>query len=95
MPSPRWPGAWLLTIAAGSGRDIWAAGYTFKVPDCLILYWDGTAWTPSPLPQPSACTLRTVAAVRGSCAWAIGTWSLRPHHYQRGLILHWNGKTWT
>src|SRR6266568_7581060 len=77
-------------------RDIWAAGWYSPTSPCLILHWDGTTWTPARPAKPrGGCALRTVAAVKGDGAWAIGAWSLPPRYIQHGLILHWNGGTWT
>lgn len=93
----------LMSIAAVSATDIWAAGYyyddTLSKWQTLIERWNGSAWTivPSPdasLPGPRAGLpgenqLYSIAAGSATDAWAVGEDSGAP------LILHWNGTVWT
>jgi len=56
-------------ILMAQGLDGCMAGSSFG-PNCLILHWDGTAWIPSPTPQPT--DLRPSAPSQPSTATAPG-----------------------
>jgi hypothetical protein len=85
-----------VTLAAGC--TAWAVGREISGQDneSLIDYWNGTAWSAQPSPDPSATinALQGVAAVSGSDAWAVGY-----YHSDLGaelpLIVRWNGTAWT
>lgn len=77
--------------------DVWAVGSrqdegTWGQP--LIEHWDGTAWTPMAAPPMElGGWLHDVAAVSPTDVWAVGGYNDDRH--QRGLILHYDGSTWT
>jgi hypothetical protein len=100
-PDPAGPGQddELFAVAATSARNAWAVGrYTDAqhASQTLILRWNGTAWKRVPSPDPGGPavndSLRAVAALSASSAWAVGT------HGTGGvaqpLIEHWNGTAW-
>jgi hypothetical protein len=102
--------AWTAPPAVGTGANYlngvtlaadctaWAVGrqVSGENNESLIDYWNGTAWSAQPSPDPSATinALQGVAAVSRSDAWAVG-------YYDSGLgaepplIVHWNGTAWT
>jgi hypothetical protein len=93
--------AWAVGSANYGGRS---TDYPRIGEQPLILHWDGTGWRAQtspifpPHPREDCCqaqTLNDVAAISRSDAWAVGYidhgWGWGP----KGLIEHWNGKTWT
>ena len=89
----------VVTVAALSPSDVWAAGTGPGVPTggfsahptAVIEHWDGTSWSvvPSPNPNPQGNNgLVAVAGVSAGDVWAAG------HQLQGPFIEHWNGKGW-
>ncbi len=66
----------LFGVAATSGTNAWAVGYSFNggPPLTLIEHWNGTAWVVQPSPNVGNNTnaLFGVAATSGTDAWAVG-----------------------
>jgi hypothetical protein len=97
-PSPgKSRGAMLFGVTAISASDVWAVGYLIRPgPSILVLHWDGQSWTRSVTPGPgsSGDVLSGVAGSSPSNVWAVGH-SQRRSGQTAGLILHWNGATWT
>jgi hypothetical protein len=97
-PSPgRSRGAMLFGVSAISASDAWAVGYLIKPgPSILVLHWDGHAWTRSVTPDlgSSWAILSGVGGSSASNLWAVGH-SKSASGQAAGLILHWNGATWT
>jgi hypothetical protein len=89
----------LTAVAATSATNAWAVGdYTQgKSAQTLILYWNGTAWTQVPSPNPSSMVnrLSAVSALSSSNAWAVGDYYQSNKVTYKTLILHWNGTAWT
>jgi hypothetical protein len=89
----------LLGVAAVASGDVWAVGDTshqgYFVP--FAEHWDGTTWTRVAVPRRLGVHnyLTAVSAVSSDDAWAVGyTWA--PHtSYQRTLIEHWDGSSWS
>ena len=91
-------GAVLYGLAARSACDVWAVG-TANGPASTtvtaIERWNGVGWTvmPSPSPGSSQNTLRGIALVSATDAWAVGgylgTTTDQP------LIERWNGHAWS
>ena len=90
-------GSMLFAVTAISTSDVWAVGYLFDpVPRTLVLYWNGGTWTRQAAPNPdqSGDILSGVAGTSASDVWAVGH-SNSGTGQTTGLILHWNGLTWT
>ncbi len=88
----------LVTIAAASATDIWAAGYylsgpPFRLPsDPLYLHWDGSTWqVATPPPRDLLHGEVTLTAFGPGQVWAAG-W---PPSALSPIVLHWDGTTWT
>ena len=65
--------AGLLSVAALSSTNVWAAGNSGTAT--LIEHWDGTRWTVVPSPTPDGTSFNPVfglAAVSGHNIWAVG-----------------------
>ena len=81
-------------VAAASGGDVWAVGYSNNLDDSvirsLIEHWDGTQWSVvnSPNRDPADTLLSGVAALSSRSAWAVGAGL-------GALIEHWNGTKWS
>lgn len=75
-------GAW-----AASKTDAWAVGGTPEgAPNDVLLHWDGTAWTPSPLPEALGRTLFKVWGTSADNVYVVG---------EAGTIWHRSSGTWT
>ena len=97
QPSPNvgWKINTLDGVAAASPSDAWAVGqYAPEGVSAyrpLIVHWDGTRWTRQPTPNDGQpfYSLRGVAAISSSDAWAVGPGP------SGAVILHWDGTAWT
>ncbi len=98
--SPSAGGGLLTAVTVTSDCLAWVVGTEANSNgegnDSLIEYWNGTAWSVQPSPDPSANinALRGVAAVSASDAWAVGEYhpdvdALLP------FLVHWNGTAWS
>lgn len=101
-PSPDVANAALDAVAAISPSDAWAVGTSGAgsfVSGVLIEHWDGKAWTRVRSPAVANGSLVAVAAVSASDVWAVGSTGgyVRDGSWipYRGLVEHWNGRTWT
>jgi len=99
MPTPN--GGSPLSVAAVSGRDVWAVGGTGSPIGSvgLVEHWDGTAWAvvPSPdvgLGSAHITELSGVAVASPTSVWAVGYHSGGSNR-QRTLVEHWDGSAWT
>lgn len=87
-------------VTTVSANDIWAVGETqsgeFGV-STLIEHWNGTAWSIVPSPTPGAYPALNAVAARGSGdVYAVGfNMPSVNGGVQQGLILRWNGSTWS
>lgn len=109
VPSPNAPANYadngqLYAISAASATDIWAVGYYQPgagIFRALVLHWDGSSWTISPLPNDGLedfSFLNGVAALSDGEAWAVGDYgSNAPNQAKqvKTLTLHWDGKWWS
>ena len=88
------PNSELLGVAATSASSAWAVGATLgRRGQALVMRWDGTSWTHSPIARPAkGSALRAVAALSARDAWAVG--SVGPGTEMRPYILHWDGTAW-
>jgi hypothetical protein len=93
-------GSYLLAVTATSARNAWIVGSSGKSKwRTLILHWNGTSWKQVTSPSPKIArsvgdTLDAVTAVSAGDAWAAGWIADKSGNPARGLLLHWNGKTW-
>ena len=83
----------LAGVAAAGTKDVWAVGYQSPASgsySTLIEHWDGAAWK---IIRSGTFTglLSSVTAVASDDVWAVGS----TDYVGSGLILHWNGKSWT
>lgn len=76
IPSPAVP-ANLLSVAAVSATNVWAAGYLLVGQDVttVVEHWDGGAWTvvASPNPSPHQNHLQGITALPTGELWAVGS----------------------
>jgi hypothetical protein len=104
-PSPAGAGsAGLRDVKSFGTGSAWAVGNA-TVPSSnpqsrtLIERWSGTSWTivPSPSPDPTQNLLVAVDGVSGTDAWAVGGMGHDGYGGATvaGLVLRWNGSTWT
>ena len=85
VPVPGLADGALVDVAAASASNAWAVG-----DGQLLLHWDGTAWTRTPLPAGMRDGVFTaVAASSATNAWAV-TYAGR----HLPPIVHWNGRRW-
>ena len=76
-PSPGNGNHWIYALAAVSANDVWAFGSyvdTGTVRHLLTLHWNGIAWTPVTMPEPSATSnlFRGAVALAANNIWAVG-----------------------
>ncbi|HEV2451965.1 MAG TPA: hypothetical protein VGS62_08555 [Streptosporangiaceae bacterium] len=83
----------LLSVAATSSSNAWAAGFysTGTGARSLVLHWNGTAWTQQT--SLNQGELESVAAISPASAWAAG--SLGGNPASKTLVEHWNGTAWS
>lgn len=77
----------LMSVAAISARDAWAAGYTSA--GALVMHWNGTRWAAVSIPGAAGLSLTEVQATPASGIWMFGNDS-------RGseVIVHGDGSHW-
>jgi hypothetical protein len=77
-------------VWGASANDLWAVGGTGSYDGvATILHYDGTAWTNVALPMIQRANVHAFYKVWGSAAndvYVVG---------QRGIVLHWDGTTWS
>src|SRR6266508_1394326 len=83
--------------AGPGGEDRWAVGSAGAAT--LTQRWTGAEWTivPSPNPDQGQNLLSAVDGVAADDVWAVGGMGFDGYGSQpiSGLILHWNGASWT
>jgi len=88
--APRLTTATLYGVWAASPTDAWAVGGTPEggtaAPNDIVLHWDGTAWSPSPLPMALGRTLFKVWGTSSADLYAVG---------EAATVWHRAGTTWT
>jgi hypothetical protein len=88
-------GGQLDCVAAVPAASAWAVG-TSSLGNPQIIRWNGRGWQREPTPggdrltSPAGGNLNGVAALSARNAWAVGAGM-----YNRALIEHWDGKSWT
>ncbi len=91
----------LHAVTAVASNNVWAVGENEEVPGLgittLIEHWNGAAWSIVPSPTPGAYPILNGVAASGSTdVYAVG--SNEPSvngGVQQGLIMRWNGSTWS
>jgi hypothetical protein len=86
---------------AGRASNVWAVGENEEVPglgiSTLIEHWNGSAWSIAASPTPGAYPMLNAVAARGATdVYAVG--SNEPSvngGVEQGLILRWNGSSWS
>lgn len=82
--------ATLYGVFAAAPDDVWVVGGTpeggTKMPNDVLLHWDGTSFTPSPLPMTLGRTFFKVWGTSSSNLYVVGEF---------GTIWHRVGTTWT
>lgn len=79
-----------------SACNVWVAGGSGG--GTLIEHWTGgSTWTvvPSPNPGAGSNSLTSINGISPNDLWAVGTDSNADGSVEQGLILHWNGTSWT
>jgi len=88
-------------VTAVASNNVWVVGENEEVPGLgittLIEHWNGSAWSIVASPTPGAYpALNAVAARSASDVYAVGfNMPSVNGGVQQGLILHWNGSTWS
>jgi len=89
------------TFGAGNAWAVGSAVVPGSSPSnrSMIQRWDGTNWSivPSPSPDPAQNPLVAVDGVTADDLWAVGNKGDDGYGggTVAGLVLHWNGSTWT
>ena len=88
-------------VTAVAANDIWAVGEV-RSPSGLAVgtlteHWNGSAWSivPSPTPAGTFPVLTAVAARGSGDVYAVGFAQPSGSGVMQGLILRWNGSTWS
>ena len=90
----------LSQVSAASPTAAWAVG-SYKRSDStwapLVLRWDGSYWSRSDIPVPSASQsyLQSVAATSPTDVWAVGTYRDPGSFTDRAWSTHFDGSVWT
>jgi hypothetical protein len=88
----------LVSVAAASPRDAWAAGYrdASGVYRSLVEHWDGDRWTAVRLPSLGGTGngLNAVGAAASGDVWAVGG-SARARGPSQPLVLRLDGRSWS
>jgi hypothetical protein len=100
VPSPNVgsQGNALLHVAVLPGGQAWAVGYRIDEKSfyarSLIEYWNGSAWTVIPHPEPGvSAQLFGVSARAADDVWAVGTYQ-EPLFSLHSFIEHFDGEQW-
>jgi hypothetical protein len=88
----------LVSVAAGSARNVWAVGYrdAGAVYRSLVEHWDGNRWSVVRLPRLGGPGdgLNAVDAAASGVVWAVGG-SARARGPSQPLVLRLNGRNWS
>jgi hypothetical protein len=85
-----------IDVSAASATDIWAVGAHHHGASPVAIHWDGASWTPAPLPAEAPGSYLEGLSVRSSSdAYAVGYARDLSTGSGVGLIVHWDGASWT
>ncbi len=75
-----------------SATEAWAVGTRGNLSRTTAFHWNGSMWRRVSVPSPEGSydILYGVSATSASDVWAVGVTG-----YDQGLIVHWNGATWS
>jgi hypothetical protein len=87
-------------VACNSASDCWAVGdarFGSEFRDhALIEHWNGNSWSIIQAPySPDDQVLYDVTCVSGSDCWAVGDSYDFYADFDRSLVLHWDGNSWS
>lgn len=88
----------LLSVAAISANDAWAAGYYRNASNNdqpLFEHWNGHAWSIVPSPNPGYSFIYGIAAIATNDVWAVGAVYDSAHGVFANLTEHWDGSSWS
>lgn len=99
VPIPRnHAGNWVLnSIDVAGPDDVWAVGVAYEDFQPIVMHYDGRTWTEMPRPPVKAegAMLNGVTAKDARDVWVVGRADNDSTGERRGLIMHWDGRTWT
>jgi hypothetical protein len=102
VPSPGPAGGFLNGVTTTSAGNAWAVGEygDGNSLQSLILHWNGKKWTRVSVPKVTTAAnqgsfLDSVSAASASSVWASGSITSDFAGPQGGLLLHWNGRSWS
>ncbi|XVQ10942.1 WD40/YVTN/BNR-like repeat-containing protein [Spirillospora sp. CA-255316] len=82
----------LLTGVTMAGEEAWAVGHGLlrgRPPGPVALHWHGEAWHTTETPPVTKGRLLAVSAAAAGDVWAVGAAD------RTGLVLHYDGRSWT
>jgi len=93
----------LAAVTATSPTNAWAVGYSMPSGDPagpeqgVIEHWNGSIWTRLPAVPTTGdqSALLGMAVGSPSSAWAVGQTITTSPRQEHGLVLHWNGSSWS
>jgi hypothetical protein len=99
-PDREQPG--VLQFLSLAASDVWAVGTSTPYPSYTAwsAHWDGTSWTPEPVPAPAgsiSAILVAAAAVSADDVYAFGNYLTTgfPDPVEHPLLEHWDGRQWS
>jgi hypothetical protein len=88
----------LLNVTATSPDNAWITGLITSTSGTsvrsVVMHWNGTAWSPTPIPDPATSRVVATASTSAGDAWSVGSSCRGYCEHEEALILHWNGKAW-
>lgn len=91
----------LLAVAALSANNVWAVGDRHDpasdTQQPLIMHWNGSAWSTTPLTgfHGDFARLNAIRAVSSTDIWAAGAFATVSGDPTSPLLMHWDGTSWT
>ena len=86
-------------IDATGPNDVWSVGraWTGSGNKTYVVHWNGAQWSEVPSPNTGSDynSFQDVVAIAPNDAWAVGQSSSSSGGYEKTLIAHWDGSTWS